>query len=277
MKQAFFSPRRFARLARQYAREHGRGWAVAALALGVLLALLAVMALSISSYGHGMQSGSQAGFYYTGLLLSGYLAAHRLHGVWRSREAALVYLMRPAAVFEKWLLAALLALLVWPLIYSAVFAVVYGVAAQVGYGLAVGAYEDMLRHGGNWSRPPDAADYALFVPLRQLKNAPGLVAQGMLALAYAALMGYAAATLTWFGRHAALRALLLLIALGLTTLVLLAGLGNGSRWGHVLFDAWLRPRPLPLWASLLAAAFWLGVPALLWLASWRALREKELA
>ena len=104
----------------QYAREHGRGWAVAALALGVLLALLAVMALSISSYGQGMQSGSQAGFYYTGLLLSGYLAAHRLHGVWRSREAALVYLMRPAAVFEKWLLAALLALLVWPLIYSAV-------------------------------------------------------------------------------------------------------------------------------------------------------------
>ena len=116
MKQAFFSPRRFARLARQYAREHGRGWAVAALALGVLLALLAVMALSIGSYGQGMQSGSQAGFYYTGLLLSGYLAAHRLHGVWRSREAALVYLMRPAAVFEKWLLAALLALLVWPLI-----------------------------------------------------------------------------------------------------------------------------------------------------------------
>lgn len=277
MKQSFFSPRRFARLARQYAREHGRGWAVAALALGVLLALLAVMALSISSYGHGMQSGPQVGFYYTGLLLSGYLAAHRLHGVWRSREAALVYLMRPAAVFEKWLLAALLALLVWPLIYSAVFAVVYGVAAQVGYGLAVGAYEEMLRHGGNWSRPPDAADYALFVPLRQLKNAPGLVAQGMLALAYAALMGYAAATLTWFGRHAALRALLLLIALGLITLVLLAGLGNGSRWGYVLFDAWLRPRPLPLWASLLAAAFWLGVPALLWLASWRALREKELA
>ena len=206
MKQAFFSPRRFARLARQYAREHGRSWAVAALALGVLLALL-----------------------------------------------------------------------VWPLIYSAVFAVVYGVAAQVGYGLAVGAYEEMLRHGGNWSRPPDAADYALFVPLRQLKNAPGLVAQGMLALAYAALMGYAAATLTWFGRHAALRALLLLIALGLITLVLLAGLGNGSRWDYVLFDAWLRSRPLPLWASLLAAAFWLGVPALLWLASWRALREKELA
>ena len=174
-------------------------------------------------------------------------------------------------------LAALLALLVWPLIYSAVFAVVYGVAAQVGYGLAVGAYEDMLRHGGNWSRPPDAADYALFVPLRQLKNAPGLVAQGMLALAYAALMGYAAVTLTWFGRHAALRALLLLIALGLITLVLLAGLGNSSRWDYVLFDAWLRPRPLPLWASLLATAFWLGVPALLWLASWRALREKELA
>ena len=273
MKQSFFSPRRFARLARQYAREHGRGWAVAALALGVLLALLAVMVLSIGSYGQGMQSGSQAGFYYTGLLLSGYLAAHRLHGVWRSREAALVYLMRPAAVFEKWLLAALLALLVWPLIYS----VVYGVAAQVGYGLAVGAYEEMLRHGGNWSRPPDASDYALFVPLRQLKNAPGLVAQGMLALASAALMGYAAATLTWFGRHAALRALLLLIALGLITLALLAGLGNSSSWGRVLFDAWLRPRPLPLWASLLAAAFWLGVPALLWLASWRALREKELA
>ena len=45
----------------------------------------------------------------------------------------------------------------------------------------------------------------------------------------------------------------------------------------MLFNAWLRSRPLPLWASLLAAAFWLGVPALLWLASWRALREKELA
>ena len=278
MNHAVFCPRRFARLACQYGREHGRGWAITLLVLGVVLALLAVLVMAVSS-GRGATTAAQVTIYYLGLFLSGYLVAHRLHGAWRAREAALVYLMRPASVFEKWLLSALLALVAWPLLYSAVFALVYGVAGHVSYNLAVTAHTVLESVGDRFSSPPDPQDYALYLPLRVLTeiSAPSLMAQAMLALTYAALMGYAAATLTWFRRHAGLRALILLIALGMLTLLLLALLGN-TNWNGVLFDQWLnRPtRSLPLAARLLPVAFWLGIPALLWLASWRTLLEREL-
>ena len=88
----FFSPRRFARLARLQWQEQGRAWGMFALVLAVLLVLVA--GLMLSGDGRGATTGVQVPVYLAGLLLSGYLFAHQVLGVWRSREASLLYLMR---------------------------------------------------------------------------------------------------------------------------------------------------------------------------------------
>ena len=275
-----FCPRRFALLARQYVREHGRGWLMTVLVLAVVQALLVMLLLATS--GSELETGAQAFMYYAGLFFSGYLVAHRLHGAWRSREAALVYLMRPAAPFEKWLLATLAALLAWPLLYSAVFAVVYSVGAQISYGIALHEYQTQLgQHPDLSASPPDAARYALFLPFRTSPKDDGdamlafYAAQSMLLLIYAGIMGYAAFALTWFRRHAALRALVLLIALGLLTMLCIAIIPSG--WANVLGHwASLRARPVHWSAHVVMTLFWVGAPALLWLANWRALLERDL-
>ena len=272
-----FSPGRFARLARLQWQEQGRGWCMFALVLAVLLLLMGGVALS-TGHGGGVMTGEQSVVYLAGLLLSGYLFAHQVLGVWRSREASLQYMMRPASTFEKWLLTALSLLLFYPLLYTAVFVAIYSVVGEVAYRTALAAAQASARA----AESVNAADFATFVPFRRyVSEFPVLSSAAQLAwgLVYAALMAYAALGLVYFRRHAALRTLVTAIALLVLTLLLLTGI-SASVNPHAL-GAWLlsgdeRLR-LPAAALAFSWAVWAGVPLLLWASSYRALRERDLA
>ena len=273
----FFSPSRFARLARQQWQEQRRAWGMFALVLAVLLALLAAILLS-DGKGQGVQTGAQVVVYILGMYLAGYLFAHQVFGAWRSREAALVYLMRPASTFEKWLLSALTLLVLFPLMYTAVFVLVYAAAGEVGYHIALAHAQT---RGGD-ARIVDPAAFATFVPLRPhpaVLKAMALHWQAAWGLVFAGLMAYTATGLVYFRRHAALRTLVLAIGLFIATALLLAGMGGNVN--EQVLGAWLLPadeqRGLPLGAFVLSWVLWAGVPLLLWAASYRALREKDLS
>jgi hypothetical protein len=279
---ALFSPTRFVRLARQQWQEQRRAWAMFTLVLTVLLALMAGFALG-SSQGLGLMTEPQAYVYVGGLLLSGYLFAHQLLGVWRSREASLMYLMRPASTFEKWLLSVLTLLVLYPLAYTAVFALVYSVFGEWGYSMAVAAAEEAARNARGsaveWVGPEK---FVTFLPLRphpSVQSALSLTGQAAWGLVYAGLMAYAALGLVYFRRHAALRTLVVAIGLCILSGLLMAGLDESvnSRavTGWVLSDE--ERAGLSTAALVYGAVLWVSVPLLLWAASYRALRERDLA
>ncbi|MDR2187363.1 MAG: hypothetical protein LBE62_04825 [Azonexus sp.] len=268
-----FSPPRFWRLCRQQWQEQRRAWGMFALVLAVLLAVVAGLMLAGGS-GSGVRTNEQAYIYIMGLLLSGYLFAHQAFGMWRSREATLVYLMRPGSPFEKWLLSALLLLVLYPLLYSAVFAAVYAVASEVGYRMALAHWAE-LSAAGNKECAPAPESFAVFFPLRPGSDLPGQMAWGLL---YAGLMAYAATGLVFFRRHAALRTLVLALGLVLVTALMLVWLST-ERFEYL--NWWLeeeiQPAQPPWAAYLFSALLWLGVPILLWAVSYRALRERDLS
>ena len=278
----FFSPRRFARLARLQWQEQGRAWGMFALVLAVLLVLVA--GLMLSGDGRGAATGVQVPVYLAGLLLSGYLFAHQVLGVWRSREASLLYLMRPASTFEKWLLSALTLLVLYPLLYTAVFAAVNAVAGELGYRMALAAAQKMSSAdmGADWRTSVDVADFVTFVPLRPHPSVLKLLSlptQAAWAIVYVTMMAYAALGLVVFRRHAAMRTLVTAIGLCILTFLLMAGFHDSVNW-RAVSAWWLSPderEGLAPAAFVYSWAFWAGIPLLLGAASYRALREKDLS
>ncbi len=278
-----FSPSRFARLARLQSQEQGRAWGLFVLVLTVLLALVAAFALSDSN-GRGGMTDAQMPVYVTGLLLSGYLFAHQVLGVWRSREASLLYLMRPASTFEKWLLMLLTLLVLYPLLYTAVFAAIYAVAGELGYRIAQTAAQEAARatSDANWLQKVDVAEFVTFIPLRphpSVLAALSLQAQAAWGIVYAALMAFAALGLVYFRRHGAMRTLVTAIGLAIITLLMMAALNDAINFRAL--GAWLVPRDERLGLSaatfVFSGLFWAGIPLLLWAASYRALRERDLS
>lgn len=272
-----FSPRRFAALAAQQWQEQRRAWGVFALVLGVLFVLLAAFMLT-EGRGSGVKTSAQVFAYYACLFLAGYLFAHQVLGVWRSREAALLYLMRPASTFEKWLLMTLTLLVVFPLLYTLVFAAVFALASQVGYAMAL-AYE-AARSPGCCNVTPQ--QWMTFLPFRSLgteaRNEMSFAGQLATWLAFSVMMAYAAIGLTYFRRHAALRTLVAAIGLAIVTSLLLVAGSDAVNFEAL--TAWVRPQrdrlDMPSGAVVFSWLFWLDVPLLLWAASYRALREKDL-
>lgn len=215
--------------------------------------------------------------YIMGWLLAGYLFAHQLLSVWRKPESALLYLMQPASTLEKWLLMASTLLLGFTLLYSAVFAAVFSVASELGHHLNV-----LTCQTQSYCELSSIKPAVTFVPLRphpMVLNVMGWHAQAAWALVYVALTGYAAAGLVMFKHHAALRTLVL--AIGLCIALFLVLIPVGGEVNFKVLGVWLQPAELRVWASwaayTLSLTCWLGVPALFWLASYRALREKDVA
>lgn len=280
-----FSPARLLRLAAQQGREHLRAWLAFALVLGIVLALVALLMLLLEP--SSLRTPGQVLVYYLGLYISAYLFAHRLLGVWQRRETALVYLMLPAGTAEKWLLMCGLLLLAYPLVYTLVYTLVFwpaaALAVQLQYQEYLLLYEELGAAAAHAKfQAEEALKYQLYLPLRPSSesfDAPDWRGQLATALAYAGLTGYAAATLSYFKRHAGLRAVVLALGIALGTFVV-AALAGEDRWFRVIYF-WLSngsdwDKAVTGLEKAIALSVWLGVPALLWAASYRAQLEKDL-
>ena len=279
--RAGFSPARFERLLRADLAERWRGYAAYLLVVAVVHALLVVIMLSSRSY-HSMVVRDQAPWYVIGLLISGYVFAHVLLAPWQRTAPTLLALMRPAAVSEKWALTALTLLVLYPLVYTVVFALIWSVASPLGYHARVAELAEAARSAaiaGNafTEAPAIRADYVPYIPFLSEGSGPRPRGSWMYWLLYAGTTGYAAVLLVALRRAPGVKALALGIALLMATGLLLSAAGDN---GLDVLSRWFDGRAM--WADgaavgVLRVLFWLGVPALLWLTSYFALRERDLA
>jgi hypothetical protein len=270
-----FSPERFGRLARAHLAEHARGYAW--YCAGVLL-LLIVVAILMGSSERGFASydvDSQEGIFYSGLYVFSIVFAGRYFQSMGQRAPALLALMRPASGFEKWLLAMLVVVVLFPLAYGLLFYVVdlpvHALAYASAREEAARAAIEFARHR-NGAEPSAFApeDYRLFLPWREIKGWAGFAQVGLL-LSFA--QGFAMFGSLFFRTVPFIKTLLSALVF-LLLVALFASLANGNP--DLVLGYWTSKRLMADWQYWAWGALWFAVPAMLWLSCYLSLREREI-
>ncbi|MFZ3001555.1 MAG: hypothetical protein WA071_14600 [Undibacterium umbellatum] len=268
----FFSPTRFGRLLRAHWAEKWReyAWFVAVL---VMLDLI-FMAIFFSSDRHTLlrqfQFVGQMQWYLTGLFFSGIIFAGRYFKYLLNPGASLVALMRPASVFEKWLMAFLVISVFYPLAYTLLYMLLNYPAVQVAKAMAfqVGSCESC-----NY-------DFRVYFPLltKQLAEVSSkdarmfMTGQVFFFVILSTAQAFIASGTAYFKRSPVLRTLLVLFLLFIISI-----------WTETLpqlgifalnFDEVQTYSTSEYGLSL---ALWLGLPALLWAALYFHIKEREVA
>lgn len=241
--QTFYLPR-FMRYVRAQLNEKKRSyfWHFAISCMIYFLVLMMVVSVNTNSrtlYNYELQWF----LYYAGLFTTGAVFGLRYFSELARGESALLNLMQPVSGFEKWLLAALIIIVAYPLMYTACFAV-------MTIPLLVGDSEP------------------LFIPFRQ-----DVIQQLPLWLFYVGMVGYALTTSVMFKRLPIIKSIALGFALFLF-FMFIAALSNPDD-GVVMFffeqDVEASTRVL-----VAGVMIWILPNVLMWFASFRALVERDL-
>ena len=271
-----FSAERFARLARAHFAENRRNylWYFA----GVLLLEIVVSILfAVSKEGFsGLNTKEQAGYYYVGLFLFGAIFAGRYFLSMSQRAPALLALMRPASGFEKWLLAVLVTVLLFPLAYTLVYYVVMVPDAMLAYAQAshkaqVLAMDYARNPVGDKPAPFDPKAYALFTPGSDLDSWREGVMIGLWLLF---VQGFAMFGSLFFRTVPFIKTGLAALVFVLLTSLFVTWAGGDD---NLVMNYWTATRPLAPWQSWTYGALWFVVPAMLWVACYLAIREREIS
>ncbi len=266
-----FDLARFRLLLATHWAEHARSHAWF-LGIGVLVHALVLLFFSMDKdpVPDWASQTTQAFLYIAGLMVTGTIFAARHFAGMARPESALVMMMRPASSAAKWLLAVVVVAIAYPLAYSLAFQVC-NVAA---WALAAGPLE-----AARASIPPDQPwmldrlapeHFRLFLPWHLFTEDDSGVP---VLLVTWSLQGFALAGSLWFTRFAALKTFVAAFVVLIGTLVVepLQGPDNLK-----FFDYWSDGVELTPLVAVVYATAWFGVPALLWLASLAALRERQL-
>lgn len=273
-----FSPQRFVLLARSHWRSqlrHYLSWLLVCTIIAVPVLGLQLIDMVRGEMVH-FKTDMQAGLYFGGLLLFGPIFAAQHFGPMRRREHALQVLMQPASVTEKWALAALTILIMFPLCYTLWFSVLVSPVAALSVWWDTQVYQHLLSIEPTANhKAPDSADYALFMPFSAAKD---FRFELLLLLCYVGLTGLATTGSLLFRRAPFLSTLVLgfIAMLGAMFSTLFAPLD--SDLPNVLFRWWTSTDAdtAPPLVHVLNAWLWVGIPCVLWIAAWRGLKEREL-
>jgi hypothetical protein len=270
---------RFARLAVAHWAEYRRQYAWF-LGIGMILhAAIALMSFTNTEGFRMFDTDGQEVLHQVGLFLLTPIFAGRYFQAMADRRAALLNLMRPASTLEKWLLAVLVVVVLYPLAYTVAYYVVDIPAWLVSreraadYLAALAARPDgpgantMSFDMGSQVRPEK---FALFVPLGHTKR--GDVVSFVLWLV--AVQGFAMLGSLTFRTVPFIKTLL--AGFLFVLLALMAASAFGSR-PDLFFSYWHTTRQLSAWQQVVYPAVWFLVPGLLWAACFLALREREIA
>lgn len=261
-----FSWARWRRLARAQWAEQRPQYLAHLLVCGMLYIALLLFLLGVSGFS-AFQTPVQVSLYLGGLFLTGFVFAGRYFGAMAQRESALLALMWPASVFEKWLLCIVLVALAYPLAYSLLFLAISWPVQQMVIAVRSALEPQTFK--------PE--DYALFVPLAKMaaRQAMPVPQQAGFLVAFCALQAFAVAGSLYYARASLLKTLALGFALFVLTALVCSVAGVR---GEVLFAWWSSHGAVPRDAGVHAinALLWIGLPALLWLQAYVHLKEKEL-
>ncbi len=262
MIQQTFSLPRFRQLSKAHfaERSHHYLWFFAVIAMiYFFLLLLVTSANETVSY----ETVVQMAWYYSGLISTGYVFALRYFVNMARPESALIQLMQPASIFEKWLLATIMIIIVYPVIYTLLFLLMtYPVSAL-----------SMQDHADT------QAAYQLFIPLLNYHintyTKIYTLAQLPVWIVYLAISGYALTTGLLFKKLPMIKSVALGFCLFLLFLLCLINIDNRP---DKLFFYWFTDVGTPnhLGVVFVNIILWIIVPLLLWAASFWALKERDL-
>lgn len=268
-----FDASRFLRLARAQFAEQWRTWGWF-LGVGVIVHfVLMMLVLFADSRGHrGLHQELQAMILFAGFYLTAPIFAARYFQGMARRESAGIILMRPASAFEKWLLAAGVVLVAYPLAYALAFQVVnlpaslyaeVRLAAELAGGVAGPAFD----YRGN---------QPVFGPLLPWQAFDGWREAVHVFLFVATLQGFGLLGSLYFRAMPFIKTVVagFVLLLAVIFVVIVTD-------GRVeTFLGWWEPdrvRPNDGLLPVLMPLAWCLVPGLVWLAALFALREREAA
>jgi hypothetical protein len=269
-------PTRFARLARAHFAEQwrGYGWFLAA---GVLIEIVVSILYAVSDDGFvPFKTDTQQSFYLIGLFLFGTIFAGRYFLTMATRAPALLALMRPASVFEKWLLAFLVVVVAYPLAYTLGFYLVDLPDALIA---AVQGKQHAAQLLAAWQQHPvghrpaafDPGEYALMLPWQLFKTWRDALS---ILLWLLSVYGIAMFGSLYFRTVPFIKTLLSALLFVLLIALCSEWLGGNP---DLVLNYWAQARYLRPAQEVGFALLWFAFPAALWLACYRALREREIA
>lgn len=267
-----FDGRRFGRLAKANLAESWRSYAWF---FGVAIMLHFVYVLIDSRGGKNFTNftrDAQAGVYLFGLYVFGAIFAARHFLPMAKRESALLAFMRPASVFEKWLLAFLIVCIAFPVVYSLAFYVCdlpAWVWAKYQWQQELVEWQRSKAPAAN-EFPWKDLDLTLFNPLALGSWQAGVKHALMLATVF----GFSMFGSVYFRRMPALKTVLAGFVL-LLVLILVSEVFDSRP--DLFLDYWETRRRLGAIQSAFFPIVWILLPTLLWLAAYLALREREVA
>jgi hypothetical protein len=249
-----FNLQRFLRLAKAHWAEYQKTYAWF-FGIGIMIHFVILILMFTAEGARAALSETQQGLYYMGLFLSAPIFAARYFQAMTRPESALIVLMRPASVFEKWLLAFLITAVLYPIVYTAAFYVcnlpASLLALPIIQSLSTGVEKDWL-----------------FFVLTDSKPSRWLT----LLLSINTCQGFALLGALYFRKMPFIKTIV--IAFIVLLITIFVGIVFHAT-PEMLFDHWVRDMSPSPAQQIVFPMVWVLMPALLWLASYFALKERE--
>lgn len=263
-----FEASRFLRLARSQWAEQGRGW-LWFLAIVLMLHLTVLIIFLGSERGPlSLTEDTQGSLYGFGLFVLAPIFAGRYFLEMSRKESALLVLMRPASVFEKWLLAVLVVGIGFPLAFTATFYLLDVPAWALSQAAALESVRE--QHLAPKEAAALMARYVLFDPIGGREGLSGALQALVWMWMFQAFALFGS---LWFRRMPFLKTLASGLVLWLLAILVAAWLGAQP---GLLLDIWDTRRTLSPLQSWLFPLIWVAVPVLMIAASFFALKEREV-
>jgi hypothetical protein len=264
-----FDWQRFSRLALAHWIEYRKAYAWF-IGIGIMIHFVLLLIIFIDNSGYRtLSTDGQEGTYYAGLFLTAPIFAARYFQLMSRRESALIILMRPASVFEKWLLAFLIIALLYPVLYSLAF-YVCNIPAWL---IAKSHAQQILAANittNSYAEKYDPANYELFFVLKHIRNGSDLIA---IALSLTILQSFAVLGSLYFKAMPFIKTMVLAFFILLVSIFISTFFGGSV---DTVFDYWSTQRTMSPLQAFMYPFMWTSLPMLLWLSCYFALKEREV-
>jgi ABC-type uncharacterized transport system fused permease/ATPase subunit len=256
-----FNLQRFLRLTKAQWAEHRKSYLWFFL-IGIIVHFCTLATFSLGGTSlEFLRTDTQMAIYMVGFFITAPLFAGRYLEKISSRDSALTVLMRPASIFEKFLLAFLIIAVFYPIAYT----VAYQVCNFPASLFAVAAAD---------AAPPynylATQEYGTYMPFVNSKTATGELPLLMIVWT---LQAYMLAGTLFFKRFAMLKS----FVLGFVILLGIVFIGNVfSADPERLFHVWNPKKFMPPGFYVWMVVVWVAVPVLTWLSAFYFFKEREL-
>jgi hypothetical protein len=272
-----FNMQRFLRLANAHWAEYRKAYAWF-IAIGIMVQFVLMLIIFSDWSGRPvLRTEVQGSIYYSGLFLTAPIFAARYFQLMSKRESALIILMRPASVFEKWLLAFIIVAVLYPIIYTLAFyvcnlpAALLAKAQAQNYLLLNPQTLDECNGASNCSNFYAPEKYDIFFIWTSFKSSQELIP---VFLMITVLQAFSVLGSLYFKAMPFIKTLLIAFFILLACILVTIVFGANPEG---FFEAWRFVSFLEQPKGYIYLFTWIFVPSLLWLSCFFALKEREVA